>query len=203
MSIGRIGVFGGAFDPPHRAHRALIETAMATLALDRLLVLPTGHAWHKSRALSDAGHRLAMCELAFGDLPGVQVDRREIERPGSTYTIDTFEELAGEWPEATWFLLIGEDQYRSFTTWRRWQDLLGRVTLVVAARPGATGSEGDGPDRVEPSQVPFLRLDMPVSTISSTAVRSMAAEGSPGLATLVPDPVASYISTHSLYQKPS
>lgn len=202
MSHGRIGLFGGAFDPPHLAHRALIASALDTLELDRLLVLPTGRAWHKSRTLTDASHRLAMCQLAFGDMDRVEVDRREIDRPGSTYTIDTVEELAQERPGARWFLLIGQDQFRSFTTWRRWQDLLGLVTLVVAARPDdgpkSAPMPGPGEDRV-----PFQRLNMPLSPISSTAIRELAARGGPGLAALVPEPVAGYISTHSLYQQPS
>lgn len=197
MTAGRIGLFGGAFDPPHKAHRALIEAALHALLLDRLHVLPTGRAWHKSRALSDAAHRLAMCRLAFGDLPGVVVDRREVDRPGSTYTIDTVEQLAREQPGARLFLLIGADQYRAFTTWRRWQELLGLVTLVVADRPAT--AVGDA----ELAAVPFVPLDMPSSDISSTAIRRLAADRSPALAALVPEAVAGYISSHSLYQQPS
>lgn len=200
MTAGRIGLFGGAFDPPHNAHRALVDTAQRSLQLDRLHILPTGRAWHKSRALSDADHRLAMCRLAFGDLPGVVVDRREMDRPGSTYTIDTVEELAREQPGARLFLLIGQDQHRAFTTWRRWQDLLDRVTLVVAARPGTVAAE---PSADAPPPVPCLPLDMPLSPISSTAIRRLAAERSAELAALVPDAVAGYISSHSLYQQPS
>ena len=73
----RIGLFGGAFDPPHRAHRALAEAAIGQLSLDRLHILPTGQAWHKSRTLTDGVHRLAMCQLTFGDLPAVRVDDRD------------------------------------------------------------------------------------------------------------------------------
>lgn len=200
MTAGRFGLFGGAFDPPHNAHRELVETALRTLRLDGLHILPTGQAWHKARTLSDAGHRLAMCRLAFGDLPGVVIDRRELERPGSTYTIDTVEEIARERPGAELFLLIGQDQHRAFTTWRRWQDLLDRVTLVVAARPA---SEPASPHPDDPPTVPCLRLDMPLSPISSTAIRRLAADRSPTLAALVPKPVARYISSHSLYQQPS
>ncbi len=202
MTTGRVGLFGGAFDPPHLAHRALVRCALERLALDRLVVLPTGRAWHKTRALTAAEHRLAMCRLAFGDLPGVEVDRREIDRTGNSYTIDTVEELVREHPEASWFLLIGQDQLRAFTTWRRWQDLIGLVTLVVAARP-AEGQADDHPAETGPDDVPFVRLDMPLSPISSTSIRELAARGAPRLSTLVPGPVASYISTHSLYQQPS
>ena len=56
----RIGVFGGAFDPPHAAHVALAQAAVADLQLDELRVVPTGQAWHKTRPLSAAHHRLAM-----------------------------------------------------------------------------------------------------------------------------------------------
>ena len=64
----RVGMFGGAFDPPHWAHRALAETALGQLRLDHLHILPTGHAWHKPRQLSPAEHRVAMCKLAFDGL---------------------------------------------------------------------------------------------------------------------------------------
>jgi len=59
-SVQRLGVFGGAFDPPHLAHVALVEAAIVQLQLDQVRVLPTGQAWHKPRQLSDAKHRLAM-----------------------------------------------------------------------------------------------------------------------------------------------
>ena len=71
----RVGMFGGAFDPPHWAHRSLAETALSQLALDVLHILPTGQAWHKSRTLTPSAHRVAMCELAFAGLCGVRVFR--------------------------------------------------------------------------------------------------------------------------------
>jgi nicotinate-nucleotide adenylyltransferase len=202
----RVGVFGGAFDPPHLAHRALVRAALDSLQLDRLHILPTGRAWHKTRTLSAAVHRLAMCELAFGDLAGVQVDRREIDRPGDSYTVDTLEELAREHPGADLFLLIGEDQLAAFRTWKRWPVVLELARLVVAGRPGVVAPEGSptGPSNAPPD-VPHQWLAMPQSPISSTALRSMAASGaaSQELAALVPEAVAGYISTHSLYQQPS
>ena len=61
----RVGVFGGAFDPPHQAHVALAQAALSQLKLDALHILPTGDAWHKHRGLTAPEHRLAMCHLAF------------------------------------------------------------------------------------------------------------------------------------------
>jgi len=80
----RIGVFGGAFDPPHNAHVALARAALEQLGLAALHVFPTGHAWHKVRELTPAQDRLAMAQLAFGGIPGVVVDSREMLRDGLT-----------------------------------------------------------------------------------------------------------------------
>lgn len=206
VPVRRVGVFGGAFDPPHRAHRALVQSALDTLQLDRLHILPTGRAWHKARSLSPSEHRLALCEQAFGDLARVCVDRREIDRQGDSYTIDTLGELAREYPGADLFLVIGEDQLAAFKTWKRWPEILGLARLVVAGRPDAPSSATPVPGETgDLSPVPHLRLPVPLSPISSTTIRSMAASGATpqDLAALVPEAVAGYISTHSLYQQPS
>ena len=76
--IRRIGVFGGAFDPPHHAHVALAEAAIDQFDLAALHVVPTGQAWHKARVLSAPAHRLAMAQLAFGHLARAVVDGREL-----------------------------------------------------------------------------------------------------------------------------
>ncbi|MFP8777949.1 nicotinate (nicotinamide) nucleotide adenylyltransferase [Hydrogenophaga sp. RWCD_12] len=202
----RIGVFGGAFDPPHCAHQALAEAAIVQLSLDRLHILPTGQAWHKSRTLTVGEHRLAMCRLAFGHLPAVHVDDRELRRPSATYTIDTLEEFQREYPGARFFLIVGEDQLRAFRTWRRWQDVLSVATLVVAGRPGAEGDSPLSEGCFAADEVPFQRLLLPLSPASSTDIRSRLADParrSAGLAALVPEAVAGYISNHSLYQQPS
>lgn len=205
-AVQRVGVFGGAFDPPHRAHRALAEAALSGLRLDRLHLLPTGQAWHKSRNLTAAEHRVAMCDRAFGDLPGALVDRREIQRTGATYTVDTLDELGREYPGARLFLVIGADQLAAFKTWKRWTDILAKATLVVAERhlPGDRHTAtAETPGHADP---PFVSLNSPLMPISATAIREACAAGalSPAeLAQLVPEAVASYISQHFLYQKPS
>ena len=130
----RIGVFGGAFDPPHAAHVALVHAAISELKLDQLRVIPTGNAWHKARPLSPAHHRLAMARLAFGDLPGVVVDDRETQRDGPSYTVDTLRELKAQWPDAELFLFLGEDQARALPTWRSWQQVLQLAIIYVAER---------------------------------------------------------------------
>jgi nicotinate-nucleotide adenylyltransferase len=206
----RVGVLGGAFDPPHWAHRALAEAALSQLELDVLHILPTGQAWHKSRVLTPAEHRLAMCGFAFGNLPRTQIDAREIHRQGPSYTADTLRELSGEYPGAQLFLVLGADQLLAFKSWVRWPEVLAQATLAVANRATPIGADGalDQVQEIDLSGVdlPFERLQMPLKNISATAVRAQVerpVRRSGTLDVLVPEAVAGYISHHSLYQKHS
>ena len=207
--VRRVGMFGGAFDPPHLAHRELAEVAIDQLGLDVLHILPTGLAWHKARPLSDAEHRLAMCKQTFGDIAKACVDTRETLRVGPSYTADTLIELANEYPGAELFMVIGADQLLVFKNWVRWKEVLDLATLAVAQRPSqgpdAASEHGLAAD-ISQVDVPFVSLNMPLHHISATAIRARASAANghgPDLDRLVSDDVASYISTHSLYQDPS
>jgi len=200
-AIERLGIFGGSFDPPHQAHFTLALRAIEQLHLDRLLVIPTGDAWHKARDLTLAPHRLAMTRLAFADVHKVVVDSREIDRHGSTFTFDTLEEMARDYPFAKLFLCIGGDQAHAFTTWHRWKDILNRVTLVVAFRP----EDKSGTHSVDDAQwhngppAGAIRLEMPSLAISATDIRLQLAQ-SDAFPSALPIGVCEYIQQHSLYK---
>ncbi|MDI1247168.1 MAG: nicotinate (nicotinamide) nucleotide adenylyltransferase [Rhodoferax sp.] len=194
----RIGVFGGAFDPPHLAHRALLETALHELRLDVLHVVPTGDAWHKPRQLLDAAHRLAMVRLAFQDVPRIVVDSREIGRVGPSYTIDTLREIAAEVAGAELFLIMGADQAAALTSWHEWQAIVQLAIISVATRAHPSNTTGlFEAERLFPER--FLHLGLPPLHVSATQIRSNIANGQP-VQTLVSEPVARYIADHHLYQ---
>ncbi len=193
----RVGMFGGAFDPPHRAHGALARAAVAQLALDRLHVLPTGEAWHKERSLTAATHRLAMTRLAFEGIPAVQVDDRELRRSGPTYSIDTLRELHAEHPRAQLHLLMGEDQAAGFTRWNAWEEIARLAVLCVAGR--GTG-EGVAALRAL-SGVRVELLALPQMPVSATEIRRRLTARQ-DITDLVEPAVARYIETHLLYQTP-
>ena len=202
-SVRRIGLFGGAFDPPHDAHVALARAAVAELALDRLHVVPTGDAWHKSRPLSPAADRLAMCRLAFASLPRVFVDDRELRRDGPTYTIDTLAELRAQYPGAALFLQIGGDQAAAFHTWRRAGEIIAIATVSIAVRAMDSRAEGQFDLKnplpglaIDPARVRVLQL--PAMPHSATEVRRRVAARQ-GIDHLVPAPIAGYIADHHLY----
>ena len=205
-AVQRLGVFGGAFDPPHLAHVALVEAAMAQLQLDQVHVLPTGQAWHKPRELSDAPHRLAMTRLAFSHLPKVVVDEREVLRVGPSYTVDTLHELQVQYPQAQLYLLIGDDQRRSLPLWRKIGEIVRLAIICVADRdlavrawhekPASAQSSATLPDTL---QARFHTLVMPLMPHSATDIRVMAATDQT-LTGLVPPAVERYIHEHHLYR---
>ena len=196
--VKRIGMFGGAFDPPHAAHVALVQAAVAELQLDQMLVVPTGQAWHKARPLSPAHHRLAMAQLAFASLPRVVVDPREVRRAGPSYTVDTLRELKLQWPDAELFLVLGEDQARALPGWHEWQEVLRLAIICVAERADLTGAR---PRFIAPKghESRFRRLQMPAMPVSATDIRARIAAHQ-SVSPLVFEPVARYIDHHHLYQ---
>ena len=195
MSGRRIGLFGGTFDPVHDAHVALAHAALEQLRLDRLLWIPAGEPWQKApaRPLTASEHRAAMVELAIAGEPRFALERCELQRPGPSYTLDTVRELQAREPGNEWFLVLGQDQYARLATWHGWRELLGRVTLAVAARDGVAPAPSAEVAAVAHRMLP---LTLPPMAHSSSALREPAGAS---LAAMVPPAVARYIGRHHLY----
>jgi len=192
--FGRAGLLGGTFDPVHVAHLALAQAALQALSLDQVRWIPAGQPWQKTRDVTAAHHREAMVRLAIAGEPRFLLDRIELERSGPSYTLDTVKALSAAHPNTEWVLIVGADQYASLHTWVDWRELLGRVTLAVANRPGA-------PPAVHPEVLafPHRAVPLPMLDISSTDVRQLAQSGA-DIGALVPPEVARYIETHRLYR---
>jgi nicotinate-nucleotide adenylyltransferase len=190
----RIGLFGGSFDPVHNAHLALARQALDELQLDELRWVPAGNPWQKARVITPAAQRVAMLQRALEGEPRFVLERCELQRSGPSYTLDTVRELQAAAPGATWFLLIGQDQYRNLHTWHGHEDLLRRVTLAVAQRPG---SEASADPTVQAAA--RVALSLPPMDISATDIRQRVAAGL-AIDTLVPPAVAQYIHQHRLYR---
>lgn len=196
----RIGLLGGSFDPPHLAHRALGEAARAQLGLDELRWLPAGAPWQKAgRVMAAPAHRAAMLAALLADDSASVIDERELHRDGPTYTIDTVRALQAEWPDAEWFLILGQDQYARFDTWRSWPELLQRLSLAVAPREGRAPQP---PAALAAVPHRCVSLQLPAMAISASAVRARLAAGLP-VADLVGASVAGYIDQHRPYPGPT
>ena len=190
----RVGLFGGTFDPVHNAHVALAHAALAELALEEVRWIPTGQSWQKDHSITASEHREAMVRLAMGREPRFALERIELERLGASYTLDTVRELQAREPGVQWFLIIGQDQYAGLHTWGNWQELLSRVVLAVANRPGAQPAV-----HADVLQHPHRAVPLAMLDISSTDIRKQVAAGL-DISQLVPQQVARYIETHGLYR---
>jgi nicotinate-nucleotide adenylyltransferase len=211
--VERIGILGGTFNPPHVGHVALAHHARSELGLERVLLMPACRAPNKPAVGDDPGpaHRLAMCRLAVAHEFGLEASALEIERGGTSYTVDTVQAIHDTRPDAELTLIVGADTARTLPSWREPARLLGMVTrLAVAQRDEldfgdvrealawglapapAAWSELDSPS-------PMTLLRMPRVAVSSSVVRELIAAGTP-VGELVGEPVAGYIAEHGLYR---
>lgn len=189
MAAVTVGVFGGAFDPPHVGHVALARTAVEHFGLDRLLVRVVEDPGHKEVATAPQ-IRLFLAELAFAPL-----DEAEVALDRFSRTVDSLEALALEEP----LFLVGADELADFPGWKEPERVLELARLGVATRPGldrrrldAVLARLDRPDRVA-----FFEIEpLPVS---SSEIRARVAAGEP-IDGLVPPAVAAEIDRLGLYR---
>jgi nicotinate-nucleotide adenylyltransferase len=181
-----IGLFGGAFDPPHAGHVALARAAKEQLGLERLLVLVTERPGHKDVA-TPAAARLEMTRAAFPD-DVVQLDPY-------ARTIELLE-AHPEWDDPVF--LIGADQFCDFPSWLRPHDVLARTRLAVATRPGFPRERLDAvlaglgqPERI-------LFFDTPPTPVASRDLRARLENGEQ-VGDEVPSAVADIIKRDKLY----
>ncbi len=139
----RIAVYGGSFNPPHLGHIEAAKTVVRELRPDRFLIIPSNIPPHKALAEdSPTGEqRMALCRLAFAEIPESEICDLELRREGKSYTYDTVTQLRGQFPEAEICLVIGTDMLVSFEEWYHFRFLLENCTLAVLARAEEDGEE--------------------------------------------------------------
>lgn len=195
----RLGVLGGTFDPPHHGHLILAEMARDQLKLERVLWVPAADPPHKQgQTITPADHRLAMLRIALRGSPDFILSRADVDRPGPHYTVDLMDILADEYPQATWFFLVGGDSLRDLPTWHQPSRLIEQCALGVMPRPGVTYdmTELESLFPGITSRVTFL--DAPQVDIAASEVVQRIRAGK-SIRYLVPPGVEDYIETHRLY----
>jgi|LSQX01.2.fsa_nt_gb nicotinate-nucleotide adenylyltransferase len=191
---------GGTFDPVHIGHLILAEQAKERFGLNKVLFVTAANPPHKpNEALSDAAHRLEMTRLAVEDNDFFECSTIEIDRAGTSYTIDTIRQLLDIYGEKTEiYLLIGADECRDLMSWREPHQICALAKIVVANRPGLPVEEVIESLPANLSRN-ILRLQMPSVEISSTGLRERIRAGRT-IRYLVPQAVEDYIWAKSLYR---
>ncbi|MFY8133782.1 MAG: nicotinate-nucleotide adenylyltransferase [Aquimonas sp.] len=212
-------IYGGTFDPVHRGHTGIARAARAALldaglSIQAFDFLPNADPPHRAAPGATAGHRVAMLWLALADESGVGIDLRELRRGGASYMVDTLAELRGELgPDTPLVLLLGEDAWRGFDRWQRWQEIPQLAHLLVVDRPHADIAAASPALEalMEARSRPLARLadspagglcklGLPPEPASATEVRVAVAQGDARAIEAYLEPtVAAYIARHGLY----
>jgi nicotinate-nucleotide adenylyltransferase len=192
----RIGLFGGAFNPPHVGHLVCAQEAHVQLDLDVVVWVPVGQAPHREIP-QDPGPeaRFTMCEYATAADERFGLSRIEIDREGPSFTVDTLRALRDRSAEDELVLILGGDQAAALPGWHEPDEVMSLATIAVAERAESDRARVSAALAGRPDVVFF---DMPRIDVSSTMVRERAAAGQP-IRYLVPDKVANFIGAQSLY----
>ena len=195
----RIGIYGGTFNPPHVGHIRGAEYAICALQLKKLLLIPSCVAPHKDIPVGSPtpAQRAEMLNLAKGEK--MEVCDIELTRGGTSYTYETVEALARQYPDEERVLLMGTDMFLSFLTWKEPQRILDKVSLGVLYR-----GEKDELAEIaihkkilEEQGATVYLIKNPVTAISSTQLRRMLVFQCAGA--FLPDGVESYLKENGLY----
>jgi len=188
----RIGLFGGSFDPVHNGHVMLADAALNELSLDVLYLIPAAQSPFKpDDKPADNGARVELLRVAFAGRENCEVDEQELQRGGTSYTIDTVCDYVTRHPEAELTCLIGADHVPLLPQWREANELAGLAAFAAVPRPG--GATVDFP---APFHGRWLR-GAPVD-VSASDIRARVREGQP-FEHLVPQAVAEAIRELKLY----
>jgi nicotinate-nucleotide adenylyltransferase len=200
---GSVGILGGTFDPIHHGHLVIAEEAREALGLERVLFVPAASPPHKpGRRVTDPEHRLAMVRLAVDGNPVFAASAVEVERGGSSFTVDTLEGLRGTGLVDPW-LILSSEALAGFPDWREPARILDLARLAVVPRGGHDVLGTDWFAERFPGRADRVRfLPGPLLPISGSVVRRRAAAGW-SVRYLVPDAVARYIADHALYADPA
>lgn len=201
MSRERIGILGGAFDPPQIGHLILAEYSREALDIDHVLFVPVAdHPVKRGELRLPVAHRLAMLKLAINDNPDFSISRVDIDRAGPHYSADTVKLIRKQYPQADLYFVMGGDNLRALPTWERAPDLYRCCRLAVMKR----ADEDITPD-MHNDVLPGLSkkvdiVDVPMLSVwlSSTVVVSRL-RANRSVRYLVPDAVLAYIKDNELY----
>lgn len=133
MTIKKIGILGGSFDPVHKGHITIAKIAIKMLNLDKVILIPCARHSQKSDFFTSVTHRLNMLHMAVENETNIQVDEIEINLIGISYTINTLKYLYNK-EKNKYFLIIGIDQLINFCSWFQWEDILCYAELIVFQR---------------------------------------------------------------------
>lgn len=214
MSLRRIGILGGTFDPIHWGHLETAAAAQSALDLSDVHILPASLPWHRHPPVASSFHRFAMVSLAVAGRRGWCADDLELIEHTQSYTSDTLRAFhqRGCAPGELFFIL-GADAFVAIATWKHYPTLLEYAHFVVVSRPGCPVGDLPRllPELSERMTAPpldanlaprIVLIDAVTPDVSATDIRERRLRHE-SIAGLVPEPVREHIEQHGLYTSPT
>ena len=191
----KICLFGGTFDPPHIGHLLVAQTIFEAENFTKIVFVPTFKTPRKNN-ITDIKDRLAMLRMGVTSNPNFEISDLEIQRGGTSYTIDTIREYKSDqdYDSRELYYLIGSDSLQTFHIWKEPREILDESQVIVALRPG-----------FRPSDISnwILRkvrfASIPRFEISSSTIRSRWQKNKT-IRYMVTQSVWEYINDHGIYK---
>nr|MCR4605875.1 nicotinate (nicotinamide) nucleotide adenylyltransferase [Eubacterium sp.] len=202
--MSRIGILGGSFNPPHKAHIKLAVAAYEQYGLDKVLFIPNHHPPHKSEEefVSDE-HRTRMVKkmISSDKYKNFEFSDIELVKDELSYTYKTLEELKKIYPKDQLFFIMGADSLEYFSTWKNPKRIAEIATILVAPRGESDKNTIKELIKLTKKEIGgkyhYLRFDKKYAEISSTDIRDAIISGE--AAKQIPKKVLLYIRLHGLY----
>lgn len=201
MTKYKIGIMGGTFDPIHIGHLILAEEAKNYFELDKVIFIPTGRPPHKYwDNMAEPINRYEMTLLATIDNPDFIVSSIEIDREGTTYTIDTIKYLTKQYNNTEFYFITGADSIVEIFNWKNFKELLSLCRFVTAKRTIVSDNKLENTiSEIEKKiGVNIDILPIPYIDISSTNIRNKIKKNE-SIKYYLPDSVREYILKNKLY----
>ncbi len=201
----RIAIFGGSFDPVHLGHLWMAEFSREAMQLDEVHFVPAATSPLKPHGpVATNEQRITMLRLAIAGHAAMQIDTREIDRGGTSYTVDTIKSIQQQRPADTLFMLVGSDALNTLDQWKSPAELLSIVTPIVLRRGGEADPDWDliarlaGSDRA--NEIRAATIELPMIQVSSRDLRQRVALGQ-SIRYQVPAAVEAMIAAETLYRR--
>ncbi len=186
----KIAILGGRFDPPHWGHFWVAQQVLERVSdISSVWLMPV-HTHHWKPTVADPRSRLEMAKLLETDK--IKTSAVEVNRAGTSYTVDTIKVLKADYNEDQFFWIVGSDALSDFAKWRESAKLSMMISFLVFPRAGY-------PLKIMSSGMRVVKGDLIQTSLSSTLIRDRLKKNL-SISGLVPPLVEQYINEKNLYR---
>jgi nicotinate-nucleotide adenylyltransferase len=140
----QLAIFGGSFDPVHIGHEAIVNNALDTLDIDKLVVVPTYLNPFKNSFHLEPNLRYELLKKVFNNYKKVKICDYEIKQGKSVYSIETVKYLKNLYNASKIYLIIGADNFENLHKWYKIEELDLLTEFVIASRDGYVNKKLQG-----------------------------------------------------------